>query len=71
MSTLALVLVLSCPLTQIIPFKGEFDARDTAMLNKAITRCGEKFPKSPCLGKFIVKAPGVYWATCTYKREVK
>jgi len=43
---------------------------DRQSFTRAHKRCGEKFPKSPCLVKFIKKDFQVYNAVCGQRRFV-
>lgn len=60
-----LALALNCPVPQIIDLSAAvWDIRDAATLERSKTRCGEKFPKSPCLKVFTRIEPGRYTVIC-------
>lgn len=71
MSLLALIVVfdlglgLSCPQTKIVMLDGAKwdEAKDRVILNTARRRCGEFYPKSPCV-KVFTKLPDRYRVMC-------
>lgn len=62
---LLIALALSCPNPEIINKSGhKWNKFDQQTLNRAKKRCGELYPKSPCLKKFIKVKKLDYLVTC-------
>lgn len=60
-----LFLSLSCPETTFTNLSNEdWNDRDMSEYESTKERCGEKFPNSPCVKKFIKVRPLVYRVIC-------
>jgi len=62
---ISLILVsLMCPDINIVNLTIDWETRDSLVLEYVQKRCGEIYPKSPCLKIFTKKEDGVYNAVC-------
>jgi hypothetical protein len=68
MIELLLVLGLSCPTPKIINTSGyAWNDFDQQTLNRAKKRCGQLYPKSPCVKKFFKTEEITYQVICGAK----
>ncbi len=69
MNSLILLAALSCPKVQLGNTSGlPITDMDNKNIAQATKRCGQKYPKSPCLIKFIKTGFQAYTAICGAKR---
>lgn len=65
-TTLLLAASLVCPKPQVInESKQSWNEIDQWNLNIALNGCARKYEKSPCMKKFIKRAPQVYAVVCS------
>ena len=57
-----------CPKTVVINYTKIWNDLDQKTLDGAKVRCGQKYPQSPCLTKFIKKDVNAYNAICGKRR---
>lgn len=58
-------MILACLATIMINQSSEaWNKHDRKILESASKRCVVKFPDSPCLVRFVKRAPRTYWAIC-------
>jgi len=68
MSSLLLLVALSCPIPEIVTLDGKWTFYDEQAKDGAAIRCGLIYPKSPCLVKFVRVADKKHRAVCGAKR---
>jgi hypothetical protein len=65
MFTIIMTFALMCPAPLIVDqTNGIWTDKDKENQKAATEHCVDFYPKSPCLVKFIKRAPLTYWAIC-------
>lgn len=68
MIRLLLLAALSCPKPEIINSSGyQWNSFDQKTLNRAKVRCGQLYPNSPCVKKFMKTDKMTYQVICGAK----
>lgn len=63
--------ILKCATPLVLPADHVMTEQDWGVYSTAYNRCKQLYGESPCLKRFIIRAPGVYNAVCGPEIEEK